>query len=359
MPEIIKYTDWKTEYIKYPFFSPKYFRTKYGINKYDIDNFNKAIGKNKYYKEKIHDLKLSLNLSPDKIINIFEIAWKLYYNRILKIDIKNFKENDTEKIIHLKNISKKNEYQFLTSGKYLKKICSEQYNFMKNKGYTNIYISQFLTYPGKHFFLYFNIMPIMFHQTHIKNVPTEEILRLIKYIIFNKHDQLKLLEKDDKYLHYLIRYKEQTYITRNFLIKNGCVEHLYNKIGTLKNIKDKIAKEIENELNVHNNNKNENWSSQKFYQKNEIEKYKYCKYCTSKSFDLHHLLSRKEYSDYMYISNNVIPLCGNVHNIISRNKDIHNHIKYDNLCNLFIENELKDNSIFDNYLKELHKLNTC
>lgn len=345
--------DWKTEYIMYPFFRPSYFKTKYNLKKYDIDNYNRRLPK--VLKQKLDIMKLSLNKTPEELKNIFTVAWKLYYERILNICLENITDEDIDKIIHIKNVSKNSEYSFLTSGKYLQILCSSKYETMKNKGYTNIYISQHVTYPGKLFFQAHHIFPIMFDQTQIKCISEIEIMKLIKHIIFNKHSQLKLFDDvEKKMMIYLCRYTENDFITTSFLIKNGCVYHLFKKCGTLTQIKQKIADECSQKLNLYNNtDDNNNWSSRKFYKLNNIAKFTKCKYCSSSSFDLHHLLPRNNYSDYTFKLQNVIPLCGNVHNFISRNK--HDTEKYSKLCEKFINNNITDNSVFDVYLSELHK----
>ena len=100
-----------------------------------------------------------------------------------------------------------------------------------------------------------------------------------------------------------------------------------------------------------------NWSSGEYRKRNPDLALNRCKYCGIQPVDLHHLLPRNEYPSLTYHPENVIPLCVQIHGLITRKKLAKEQLKkYQSAIKKWrFTKDGRKTAVFDGVMKELHQ----
>lgn len=308
-------SDWKTFLLKNKWVPVSILSKEFGIKNYDFTNFNKkpAIGK------MLKPWRISVNQSPDRLNEIFKEAWKYYFLNVCNIDFDSSPEVWVPSLLSVRNVSRKKDgFSFLCDTRYFDIICPKTVVKYREHGFTNVALGAFKFWPGEKLLKSSGVLPYMFHQTHraaSDRISPEDMI---------EHVYLNFLSKrhtsDEEFAKELLvaRYDEPGFISSPELAKFGVSSVFYQKHGGLKSVLESIQNKYSIELGF-SDEIDISWSSFKFRKLFPNNNYKRCVYCNLSPVDLHHLLPRNEYPDLTYCEENIVPLCVQVHGLISRN----------------------------------------
>lgn len=326
---------------------------KFNLKQYDIDNFRR--------KPKIRNLlepwRISLNQSPSRLFTIFKEAWHYYLTEISQINFDADKKDWAPRLISLKKISHKSSgFSFLTNSKYLEIICPDTLNEYRSHGFTNIALGVFQFWPGRSFLTDNGILPFMFYQTHksvLDRISVEDMIEhvYLNFLITGENQELEFAKEI-----FYARYDERSFITSKKLTQYGVPDNFYNDRGGLRLVLSRIAEKFAVELG-HIDEKHLSWSATEFRNKYPNIHFDRCKYCGLSPVDLHHLLPRSDFPTLIYHSENVIPLCLQIHGLITRNNWNHEQrTMYEAaIAKWKTAPEGKKVRVFDGIMKDLHK----
>ena len=342
--------EWKNFYIKYRWMSSKMLTEKFGINKYDVDNFLR-----KPNTRKIFDgWRLSQTAPPENINKILKSAWEYYLTYEEKIDFTQAPEKWIPKLLSLEGISKLDGFSFLVNGRYQRLVYPQQYEDYRKHGFTNTAFGLFYFFPGREFLFKHGILPYMLNQTQKKATSYIDIFSMIEHVYMNFYEFGTPLSDTDKKEVFIGRYNEPNFLSTSFLRNYGVPQNFYNEYGGLKFLLEKIAQKYLAELGYVNNNDNA-WSSKRFIKLFPTKTMKKCRYCDLYPVDLHHLLPQNEFSQYRFNEENVVPLCVNVHAFITRRywNEIQ-EVDYRNLFKKWLKNPKIE--VFDDIMEHFHEV---
>lgn len=344
--------DWKSFLLKYKWMPSSILIDKFDLKKYDIDNFKRKLK----IKRILEPWKISLNQQPDRLRAIFSDAWKYYLTEVCNVDLTTPKKNWVQKLLSLKNVSRKGSgFSFLTNSKYLNIICPKNLEEYRIHGFTNIALGTFQFWPGKSFLSGQGIMPFMFYQTHKSALDKINIEDMIEHVYLSF---LSTQNGDDKQFAkelFFARHDETGFITSKELAKYGIPKNFYNDRGGLRLMLSRIADKYALELG-YLDYPDLSWSSSEFRNKYPDKKLDHCKYCGLSPVDLHHLLPRSDYPSLIYHAENVIPLCIQVHGLITRKHwSKEQRGKYESAISKWHKaKERRKSSVFDEVMNEFH-----
>ena len=307
--------DWKTFLIKHKWIPSPILREKFHIKNYDINNFTR--------KPKINDLlkpwRIGGNQSADRISEIFKQAWRYYLEEIADLDISTDRREWIPKLIALGNISTKKHFSFLTNSKYLEIACPKALTNYRAHGFTNLALGLFQFYPGEEFLFKNGVLPFMFYQTHSKVIKRISVDDMVEHVYINF---LSEYGPDDitfaKEVFYA-RHDENGFVTSRELSKYGVPPNFYRNEGGLSSVLKRIAENFGSELGLIVSN-DPLWSPSEFRKRYPDKKLNQCTYCGLFPVQLHHLLPRSKYGKLTYHSENVVPLCLQIHDLITHNR---------------------------------------
>jgi len=170
---------WKNFNLKYKWMPSSCLINKFGLQKYDIDNFRR--------KENTRTLldpwKISLSQKPDRLREIFEQAWEYCLRDDYNIDITAPRLKWIPKLLAVKNVSRSSSgFSFSTNSRYLKIICPKSFEDYRLHGFNNIALGAFHFWPGEVILKKNGVMPFMFSQTHKKAVDVICIEDMIEHV---------------------------------------------------------------------------------------------------------------------------------------------------------------------------------
>ena len=196
----------------------------------------------------------------------------------------------------------------------------------------------------------------MFHQTRriaLEKIPVQD---MIEHVYLNFLANFSNNNPDFAKEVFFARHNEQGFITKRHLAEYGVPQPFFKKEGGLRILLERIAEKFGKELGILGY-EDSNWSSGEFRRKNPDLLLDRCKYCGIKPVDLHHLLPRKEYPSLTYHPENVIPLCIQIHGLITRNNlEEEQSKKYQSAIKKWhLAKDGRKTTVFDDIIKELHQ----
>ena len=308
--------DWKDFLLKYKWMPSDQLRQRFGIKRHDIDNFRRK----PEVRAVLDPWRISLTQPLERLREILKSAWGYYFTQVEHIDFDTSRSLWVPKLLATKNVSK-GDFSFLTNSKYLKIVCPEPLKNFRERGYTNIALAAYEFYPGSDVLRRNAVLPYMFQQTHSKALESTDAESMIEHVYLNfltgfdaplSLDQMKFA-KEKMY----VRYRETDFVTGTELSHFGVPANFYSKKGTLSSILESLHRKYGEELG-YLEDVNPNWSSTTFKKQFPDRNTGSCEYCHLMPVDLHHLLPRKEHPHLTYVSDNVVPVCVNVHQRITR-----------------------------------------
>jgi hypothetical protein len=196
----------------------------------------------------------------------------------------------------------------------------------------------------------------MFHQTRKRALEKIPVQEMIEHVYLNF--LVKLIDNNPDFAKevFFARYREQGFITKSKLDEYGIPQPFFKKEGGLRNILDRIAEKFGKDLGLVGD-EDSNWSSGEFRRRNHDLVLDRCKYCGIKPVDLHHLLPRKEYPSLTYHPENVIPLCIQIHGLITRNNlEEDQRINYQSAIKKWhLAKDGRKTTVFDDIMKDIHQ----
>ena len=349
MEGVMEDMDWKNFYIRYRWMPTKLLIKKFDIKQYDVNNFLRKNNVRKIFE----GWRLSLTLPPERIKEILESAWEYYLVHERKIDFSQPKSVWIPQLLSLSRLSNEEGFAFLVSNKYLKIAFGKEYENFINKGYTAISFGAFHCFPKKEFLFENGVVPFMFYQTHKKISRYTEIRSMVEHVYMNFSVSNVTLSDIEKKENFIARYNEPGFVSSTFLEMYGIPQNFYKEYG-LKFVLESIAQKYMSELG-YENSVEKGWSTKEFLKKFPEKGMQQCRYCGLSPIDSHHLLPQKEFPEYRYHEENVVPLCVNVHTFITRGKwDKNQEISYRSQ----FKNWLGEPSIkkFDDIMRRFHEV---
>lgn len=252
-------------------------------------------------------------------IRILSELWKFYLCKELKLDLEN-DQNIAIKIIQLKNDRSHPLTSSLISARYLEQT-GLGYGDWRRSGYTAISFVISKIFPGKRWCKKHAIEPSMFFQTRSKCIEMEEIISLMG-IIWLRHickidseDNAEQI-KDAKRT-FLARHMDKDFFDRKLWQEYGLSSSLQK--GGIKKLEKCLAKKFAKDIGI-KYFPGEQWSAERFKRDNPDVSFLECIYKKSKPVDLHHLLERSNFPEYLYHRENVVPISPQLHAYITRKK---------------------------------------
>ena len=311
-------TDWKVYLQKYKWMPYRRVRDRFGLKKHDIDNFLR----NPDVRKVFDPWRISAKRSPEELRAILKNAWEYYLTRVVPIDVSGSPRSWVPQLLAIKNVGK-SEFSFLVGSKYLEIACPDGLEEFKNHGYTNVALAAYEFFPGSDVLRRNAVYPYMFQQTHANALDTTDAQSMIDHVYLNflsegdEPNQAARIHSAKESLY--MRYRESGFVTGAKLSKFGVPANFYSKENSLGSILEALHKKYGVELG-YLPEADSSWSSAVFKKKFPERNTDACEYCALSPVDLHHLLPRKSRPDLIYDSENVVPLCVNVHQRITRGK---------------------------------------
>ena len=309
-------TDWKSYLLEYKWMPSGLLRQRFGINQHDIDNFRRK----PEVRAVLEPWRISLTQPPELLRAILKGAWEYYLTQVESIDFDSSPASWVPKLIAIKNVGKSG-FSFLTGPKYLSIACPGAYADFRNRGYTNSALAAYEFFPGSDWLRRNAVLPYMFQQTHSKALKSTDAQSMVEHVYLNfiwGADGPISAEQDRSAKEELyVRYRETGFVTGDKLSRFGVPANFYLKKGSLKSILEALHRKYGAELGYLEEIE-PTWSSSKFRRQFPEGNTTSCEYCGLRPVDLHHLLTRKDYPDLIYDNENVVPLCVNVHQRITR-----------------------------------------
>lgn len=310
--------DWKNYLLKYKWMPTRQLIVRFGIQKHDIDNFRRK----SEVRSVLHPWRVSLNQPPERLREILVDAWAYYLTEVQNIDFDSRPASWVPDLIATRNVSKSG-FSFLTDSKYLKLVCPNEYDEFRKSGYTNIALAAYEFWPGRSLLHECGVLPHMFQQTHSSALKRIDALSMVEHIYLNflSGDNGNLSSEQLRHAKEILyaRYREPGFITGQTLSSFGVPANFYSQGGGLKPILTKLHHKYGVELG-YVTEAGTVWSSRKFRERFPNRNLDKCLYCNLSPVDLHHLLPRQDHPNLIYDGDNVVPLCVNVHQRITRKR---------------------------------------
>ena len=305
--------DWKNFLLEHPWYPTRFLIKHFGIKAFDLDNWKRS---HPEVREIIKNPEENFQFAKtsDQTVRALGKAWRFLFEEVLEIDFE--KASSIEEVIKLQNVSRP-PWGFICDADVFEKI--EGYERWLAEGYTQIAFVVYHIYPGRNWTNRVGVLPWMFAQTG-KKFSYDDLINCLEHIYIRflcelpchaPEAKLKRAKQD-----FYARAMEASFITTAKLARFGLTGHLAKEFGIkslVRALKDKFGAEL-GKIDLARNA----WNAARFRKENPSVSTKKCIYCGSKPVDLHHLLPRKAYPHLTYDSENVVPLCGSVHNAITR-----------------------------------------
>ena len=313
----MEWSDWKDFLHQYKWMPYRHIRERFGIKRHDIENYLR----NSTARQVFDPWRVSAKRTPEQLQEILKSAWEYYFTRVGLIDFSDSAELWVPKLISTKNVGQ-NGFSFLVGSKYLQIARPEAFADFRERGYTNVALAAYEFYPGRDILRGNAVLPYMFQQTHVKALESTDAQSMVEHVYLNflsgvdaptSAERIRSA-KEKMY----VRYRESAFVTGEHLSRFGVPGNFYSKKGTLRSILESLHRKYGEELGFLEGS-DPNWSSAKFKALFPERHTDSCEYCGQSPVDLHHLLPRKDYPHFTYDSDNVVPICVNIHQRITRN----------------------------------------
>ena len=312
--------NWKDLLIEYPFLPTRYLKHKFpDFQSHDLTNWKKKSSVVAILN--LDEWKLSkTGMSREKARRILSSLWKYYFCNELNYDFRNDPEI-VVKLLHTKTDRDHPLNSMLTNSSYFKQT-GYSYENWRSKGFTNISFVAFHLFPGKEWCEKNFINPSLFLQTQFKEVTIKEKLSLME-LIWLRH--IKKISSDNennkietaKKIFYARHMDNDFFNRRKEWSKFGLSSNLHK--GGYRRLEKHLADKFANDLGI-TSVFNETWSASRFRRENHNIDFSKCKYTNTSPIDLHHLLERSQYPEFIYHSENVVPINAQMHTYITRGK---------------------------------------
>lgn len=302
-------SDWRDFWIQHPWAPRRVLIAKYGIKTHDIDNWLSAHPGARQILDRSR-WKLTCDQSAQNIRKILKKAWKYYIEEERGIDVATC--TAVQELIRIKTPDR--PFQFLVDS--LNRL--PEYRTWIDDGYTRVSFAICNIWPGKAFANERNLLPALFLQTKQTAVGRQDAIGLVKHIyLCFLYPSGRSIEEEEAKRRFVARHQEHAFITGAELREHGMSSQHLNKHG-VPNLLRAVAKEFEADLGLPGGTAS-HWNGQAFKQRHPDIDWDQCHYCGRRPVDLHHLLQRSEYPEYVNDPKNVVPVCVQVHAAITRN----------------------------------------
>ena len=301
-------SDWRDFLIQHPWAPPRILIAKYGIKRYDIDNWLRG-HPNALQILDPERWRLTRDKPAAKIRGIMEKAWKYYIEEELGVNVA--APTAVLQLIRIKTPAQ--PFQFLVDGHYLNRLPG--YATWIADGYTRVSFAVCNIWPGKTYADERNLLPALFLQTKKMALDRQDAIGLVKHIYLCFLYGMVESSEDGKRRFYA-RYKEHGFITGAQLREHGMSALHLNSYG-VSSLLEAVAGEFAADLGLQGSAASY-WNGQTFRKNNPSINWDQCRYCRRRPVDLHHLLPRSEYPELAHDVENVVPVCVQVHAAITR-----------------------------------------
>ena len=309
-------TDWKDFLLRYKWMPYAHIRKHFEVKRHDLDNFRRK----PEVRAVLDPWRISAHRSPKQLRAILKDGWRYYLTKEAPIDFDSSPSSWVPELIAIKNVSKSG-FSFLTQSDYIRTACPDAFEDFRKRGYTNVALAAFEFFPGSDLLRNNAILPYMFQQTHRDALKTTDAQSMIEHVYLNflagparPTSTEQLLDAKERLY---VRYREPGFVTGKQLSRFGVPANFFSNEGRLKSILEALHRKYGVELGFIDEVEPA-WSSATFRKQFPERSTDSCEYCGLSPVDLHHLLPRKEYPNLIYDGENVVPLCANVHQRITR-----------------------------------------
>ena len=301
--------DWQDFWIQHPWAPRRVLIAKYGIKTHDVDNWLRRNPKARQTLEPGR-WRLTLDKPAPGIREILKKAWEYYIEEECGIDVAAC--TAVRELIRIKTPVQ--PFRFLADGRYLGRLPG--YKTWIADGYTLVSFAICNIWPGRKFADDRNLLPALFLQTRQAAVGRQDAIGLVKHIYL-----CFLCPSVDSSEHakrrFVARYKEHGFITGAELQKHRMSSLNLNNHG-VPSLLEAVAEEFAADLGWQSSAVS-HWNGTAFKRQNPEIDWDRCRYCRRQPVDLHHLLPRSEYPEFVNDPENVVPVCVQVHAAITRN----------------------------------------
>lgn len=305
-------SDWQDFLIQYPWAPPRVLMAKYKIKKHDVDNWLRGNSMAQQILDR-KNWRLTSDMPASRIREIMEKAWKYYVEEELGID--SAAPDAVLQFIRIKTPAR--PFQFLVDSRCLNRLPG--YTTWIASGYTQVSFVVCNIWPGKAFADEQNLLPALFLQTKQAALRRQDAIGLIKHIyLCFLCDPIKSSDDVDyAKRRFCARYKELGFITGDKLRKYGMSALYLKSYGGIPGLLEVVAGEFAVDLGLQDSAAS-SWNGRAFRQNNPGIDWNKCCYCGRSPVDLHHLLPRSKYPEFVHDVENVVPVCVQVHAAITR-----------------------------------------
>ena len=355
--------EWKEFLTRYKWAPVSLLRRKFGISKYDFDNFLRKAD----VRQVVGPWRLSHEMDRERLRSILGEAWEYYLVSELGMRISDADSDWVPRMLRIRNVGRPSKGEnvessglsFLVNSRYLIRAFGREYDRFISKGYTTVAFCMFNCFPRRDTLATAGVVPFMFQQTHRKALRHVDPISMVEYIYLTywpvKRDELRLSKSSELALYkkdlFVARHTDAGFITGDFLDKYGVPYNLYKDHG-IRSILSQIASEYSEDLGI-STSEDSAWSRLRFLERFPDFNDTNCRYCRLSPVDLHHLLPRRQYPQYLYERTNVVPLCLPVHGAITRRK-LPDEIMNEYNCMVRKWLRSREESTFDGIMREIH-----
>ena len=310
--------DWKDFWFANKWATNSFLQQKFGIQRHDYENYFRT-------RPGLKDLRDKFSYSSNKtnskdLSNIFSNVWSYYWEEESGISPTVCDKDFVEICIKFtQNIIRNSSVSFILDSKYFNRLPGA--DAWRSSGYT--YLSYyFLNYePTASRLKRLSVIPEMFRDTKLSNISLEDATRFLDHIYIYFYKDLS----DSSSERNIIAAKERFFYSFNepgyFTSADAQAFGFSTTIPfSYTEVKSRLKFTYGVELGF-DDSPSLSWNKSKLQNLYPDLDFSKCMLCDAPSPDFHHLLFRSEYPELTYHRENVVPLCSNSHNAITRNKD--------------------------------------
>ncbi len=298
-----------------------------------------------------HNFRLAdETISPDALRASFTQGWRFLIENVLQLDTS--APNTPWNLTELQSVSS-SDWSFLCNSKQLRMLPG--YDAWISQGFTQISYVIYHLYPGEAWARDAGLRPELFAQTH-KKLTRPELMDLMEHIYLRFIVGLPSNASDAQVAEarrrYYLRAKERSFFTSPQLRRYGFRANMTpHGVDDIKHgLHARIAAQLGEAGGF-----GELWNAGEFRKRFPSRDFSKCKYCGRAPVDLHHLLERADYPEFIYNGDNVVPLCTQAHSAITRRQippEVHASLGV--ARDLWIANEGARYHAFDASMRALH-----
>jgi hypothetical protein len=306
---------WKDVLIRYKWMPARVLVRKFGLKKHDVDNFRRRPD----VARMLEGWRISRTMAPERLREILKEAWEYYLTVERPLGIDASSSQWIPRLLQLSGIRDDPAgFGFLVDSRYLRAAFGSAYDAFLARGHTTTAYAAFECYPGRNALGLAGVLPFMFYQTHKRVLEHVDTIAMVDHVYIRFHDPATNSPAAVDHLkeRLIARYREPGFITGEFLAQFGVPSNFYAELG-LRGILASLALKYSADLG-RDGKRSRGWSASEFVRKNPGGAFEKCCICGLRPVDLHHLLPRSQYPALAYEQQNVLPLCVQVHQYITR-----------------------------------------